>query len=173
MSVPMSPVSLDGSGKKHDYSFIPDHIPTEYRRQFIAELEDLERWAMANTDDARRDAIWFWSMKIPAVLASSFAGVFGYLDLKVATLITGATGSVCVIIDGLNPRGALRNTHVRAVHDLRRLQNEIKQGLRYSKPGKDLPEHLESLARHVQSEQSRISEYLREAETALGGARHP
>jgi hypothetical protein len=152
-------------------SFIPKHIPVEYRRQFIAELEELERWATANAEDAKRDAIWFWSMKIPAVLASALAGVLGYLDLKVATLVIGAAGSVCVIVDGINPRGVLRNVHVRAVHDLRQLQNEIKETLRYS-TNKNLPEFLASLSARIQSEQRRIAEYLREAETALGGARH-
>src|SRR5690349_1280376 len=171
MSEPLSPVGPigKGSGKAHDFSFIPKHVPAAYRRQFIAEIEELERWAIANAEDAKRDSIWFWSLKIPAILASSFAGVFGYFDLKVATLITGAAGSVCIIIDSLNPRGSLRNVHIRAAHDLRQLQNEIKEKLRYSTPNQQFPELLESLSKRVQSEQSRIAEYLRESETALGG----
>jgi hypothetical protein len=170
-----SPSALSGKKGRHTasaYSFIPDSIPARYRHQFISELDELEAWASLNAADARRDSLQFWLLKIPAILASACAGLFGYFNLQAATIITGAIGSICILIDGLNPRGSLRNVHIRAVHDLRQLQSEIKAKLRYASPAKDsLEEILASISELVQSERRRIGNYLREAESALGEAK--
>ena len=165
---PPPPKRSVGHGRA-GYSFIPDSIPARYREEITSELEELEVWASLNAKDARRDNLRFWCIKIPALLASSCAGVFGYFGLQAATIVSGAIGSACVLIDGLNPGGNLRNIHIRAVYDLRQLQDDIKAKLRYAVPGQDsLEDILKSVSGLVQSERHRIGDYLREAESVLG-----
>jgi hypothetical protein len=83
------------------------------------ELLELEEWAKANKRDASRDTWAFWGLKIPAILASASAGVWAHFGLTAVSVIFGAIASVCVIVDGIHPRGMLRNTHLRSYHDLR------------------------------------------------------
>lgn len=160
------------SGERN-FSFIPDEMPERYRRELVAELEELEEWANLNARDAKRDSVRFWVFKIPAILASSCAGAFGYFGLEAATVVSGAIGSICVLVDGVNPGGRLRNVHVRAVHDLRQLQNEVKGKLRYAAPVQsDWGEVTNAISELVHTERRRIGGYLREAESALGEARN-
>jgi len=50
-----------------------------------------------------------------------------YLELKVVNIALAAVAAVFVAIDGLYPGGMLRNIHIGAVHDLRKLglSNEL------------------------------------------------
>jgi hypothetical protein len=142
---------------------------SDIREQISQEIQELEQWAALNERDARRDDRRFWMLKIPALVASSFAGVFGYFDLHAATILSGAVGSFCVLADGLNPGGMLRNVHVRAVFDLRQLENDLKTRLRFLDPADDSLGRLRGeVSRAVQSERHRIGTYLKEAESNLG-----
>ena len=38
-------------------------------------LAELEQWAQGNLRDARHDAVAFWALKVPAILASASAGI--------------------------------------------------------------------------------------------------
>jgi hypothetical protein len=157
---------------RRNFSFIPDNIPARHRKELISEFEELEAWIALNAKAARRNSLRFWVLKIPAILATSCAGVFGYFNLQAATVVSGAIGSICVLIDGLNPGGTLRNIHIRAVHDLRQLQDDVKAKLRYGIPGQDSLEGiLGSIFGLVQSERRRIGAYLREAESVFGEAK--
>jgi hypothetical protein len=89
---------------------------------FISELED---WARLNQSDARHDTIRFWVLKVPAILSSASAGILAINHLETAAAILAAIATTCILIDGVNPGGQLRNAHVRAVHDLRTLQHQL------------------------------------------------
>jgi hypothetical protein len=91
-------------------------------QSFISELED---WARLNQADARHDTIRFWSLKVPAILSSASAGVLAINHLETAAAILASIATACILIDGVNPGGQLRNAHVRAVHDLRTLQHQL------------------------------------------------
>jgi hypothetical protein len=84
-------------------------------------LEKLEEWAITD----KRDALIFWIPKILATLVSAGAVGFAHLDMPLITAGAGAIGSLCVLVDGLNPGGMLRNIHHQAFHDLRSFQHEI------------------------------------------------
>src|SRR4051794_21830159 len=99
-------------------------IPRKSGQQLLDEyLAHLESWAEGNRKDARRDTWAFWSLKIPAILASASTVVWSHFHLSSVSVICGAIASACVLIDGLHPSGMLRNTHLRAYHDIRILIN--------------------------------------------------
>jgi len=147
-----------------------DEMPKILRDQ----MTELEAWAEDNRKDSRRDAIRFWALKIPAVIISAGAGIFAYFRLEAAAVIASGIASVCVLIDGLNPGGALRNSHYKAVHDLRILQHKMQAEWRIEGYvlGVDESEKLAArIIKDAQKEIERIATYLRDAESMLGSRR--
>ena len=138
-------------------------IPPDLRNQLL----ELEQWALDNRKDARRDALAFWSLKLPAVIAASGAGVLAHFELTTVSVVAGAAASLCVIVDGVHPRGMLRNVHMRAYHDLRylstRMVGEWRSRNRQSKP----TTVASKIIRDAEDERQKIALYIREAETAL------
>jgi hypothetical protein len=130
-----------------------------------AELEHLKQWAAANLKDARKDALAFWAFKIPAILASASAGIWAHFELTTVSMIAGAIASVCVIVDGIHPRGMLRNTHLKAYHDIRMLMSSMASRVRSTAgtPEKTVRE----IIRESEPKRKRIETYIRDAETAL------
>jgi hypothetical protein len=139
-------------------------IPDELLQQLI----ELERWAVANRDDAKRDAIAFWSLKVPAILASAGAGVMAHFDLSTTSVIAGAIASACILVDGVHPRGTLRNLHLRAHHDIRILASNMVVQWRSRDAVTDEQEVARRIIRDAEKERRRIAGYVRDAETALG-----
>ena len=132
------------------------------------QLMDLETWAQANRRDAKRDTFKFWSLKIPAIVVSAGSGVFAYFKVDSVAVIGGAVASLCVLIDALNPGGALRNAHLRAFNDLRILQTRMKSQwqvgfLRHEDPDTLGAEIIEGAAK----EKERINDAITNAETSL------
>lgn len=76
-----------------------------------AHIEELEIWAEANGKKARQDARAFWILKLPAIVASASASVWAFYHFPVITVLVGAIASLCMIVDGMNPRGMLRKIH--------------------------------------------------------------
>jgi hypothetical protein len=70
-------------------------------------LARLEQWAQDNKRDARNDTWAFWSLKLPAILASTSAIIWVKFNVGTASVIAGAIASICVLIDGIHPRGTL------------------------------------------------------------------
>jgi hypothetical protein len=140
-----------------------DSMPPVLKHQIL----ELEEWAKANKRDALRDGIGFWGLKIPAILASATAGVWAHFDLTAISVISGAIASICVIVDGIHPRGMLRNTHLRAFHDIRFLTTRMVAEWRSRKPRADGTSLARRIIRDGESERQRIANYIREAETAL------
>ena len=128
-------------------------------------LTELEQWAKANQRDARHDAVAFWALKIPAIVASASAGISAQYHLTNFSLFAAAIASFCVIVDGIQPRGILRNIHLRAYHDIRFLTSHMMTQLRSSE---DRPENaVRKIIRDSEPERKRIAAYIRDAESAL------
>jgi hypothetical protein len=89
------------------------------------QLNELEKWAQANENDAKNDAIKFWMLKIPALVLSASAGITAYFKWDLVPVILSAIASLCVLIDGLNPNGLLRSAHHGAFLDIRSLQHRM------------------------------------------------
>jgi hypothetical protein len=142
-----------------------DPMPTALREQ----LMDLETWAQANRRDAKWDTVKFWGLKIPAIVVSAGSGVSAYFKVDSVAVIGGAVASLCVLIDALNPGGALRNAHLRAFNDLRILQNRMKSEWQV---GFLLNEEPKPLAAKIidgaKKDKARINDDITLAETALG-----
>jgi hypothetical protein len=130
-------------------------------------LDELEKWATQNKLDARKDLAAFWALKIPAILSSAFAGVLGHFSLTTVSMIAGAIASVCVIIDGVHPKGMLRNTHLRAYHDIRILASSMMNKWRSRNRSSKDDNVVSGIIRDGEAERARIAAYVRDAETAL------
>ena len=146
----------------------PSYTPRdEIPRDLDAQLQDLERWAKGSEVDARRQTIAFWILKAPAIFGTACAGLFGHYGWETASLYVAAVSSLCILIDGLNPRGLLRSTYLRALHDIRNLTNRMMTQWR------SRPEHEGAVAiarqivRDSEEERNRIATYVRDAEAAL------
>jgi hypothetical protein len=140
-------------------TYSDDKIPLELRQH----LEELEQWAIGNYKDGRKDTIAFWSLKAPAIIAAAGAGVW-----TSASPVLGAIASVCVVIDGLHPRGMLRKTHLEAFHDIRILTNKMMTQWRTKSKEADADKMARRIVRAAEAPRDRIAAYVRNAETALG-----
>lgn len=140
-----------------------DSMPVDLRDY----LEELERWALANKKDMRLDTLAFWMLKLPAIFASASAGIWAYLQLPTISIICGAIASFCVIIDGLLPRGMLRNTHLRAYHDIRMLIYQIINQYRSRPSTATADDTSRRLIREAEVERQEIASYVRDAEATL------
>ncbi len=110
----------------------PDGLPLVAGGQFSPEdalneqIEDLERWVRANQRGERWESIRFWALRVPAfasALVATAAGSYG--DLRVVVGVAGAV-ALLVVIDSAWVVAMAQNPLVRALRDLRRLQNTAK-----------------------------------------------
>jgi hypothetical protein len=140
-----------------------NEMPTDLKHH----LFELEEWASANKADATKDTMAFWALKLPAIIASASAGLLAHFDLTTVSVLAGAIASGYVIIDGIHPRGMLRNTHIRAYHDIRILITRMASEWR-SRSVNSQPENIaRRIIRNAEPERQRIAAYIRDAETAL------
>jgi hypothetical protein len=151
----------DAAAKAPSLSF-DSSMPIDLQQQ----LYELEQWAIANKKDARIDAIAFWIFKIPAILGSTGAGLFAHFHWPTVSLISGAVASAFVIIDGVHPRGMLRNIHHRAYSDIRILSTSMvtQWRIRSSSIGDD--DTARQIMRDAEKERKQIAQYVRDAEIA-------
>ena len=163
-----SPRDSGGGGGSVSTNLWKVEMPPELTSQ----INHYETWALNNKNDAKRDAILFWILKIPAILFSVSAGLFAHFDIKLLPILAGAIASLCVLIDGLNPRGRLRNIHLKAHHDLRNLQHTIItewKKVSVVKPTVDeSAKRAAEILEEAHKESERIADYIKNAETALG-----
>jgi hypothetical protein len=137
-------------------------MPIEMRQY----IQGLESWALANKKDAQRDSLKFWSFKVPAIIAASVSGILGSLHLHPAIpILIGVVGGICVAFDGIVHPGKMRGFHIRALHDLRALENSIENqwniaSLRHINSNKLAAEMLESAGKKF----AEIAEYLKYGE---------
>ena len=150
---------LKGRRQQNDYQ---ESVPPELEAQLL----ELEQWADANQRDRKLDSVAFWSLKLPAVLASTRAGQLAHFQLTTIGVMAGAIASLCVLIDGVFPRGLLRNSHLRAYHDIRILSTNMMVQWRSRETGND-SEIARRIIRDAEPERQRIANYIRDAETSL------
>jgi hypothetical protein len=139
----------------------------------VDEIMELEDWATQNLKDSKNERLRYWMLKLPALLASSGAGLFAHFHSDMPSLIIGSLGSICVLIDGLYPSGTLRNVHLQAHHDLRALQQRMAAewriaSLENNHHSSDQDSLAAQILKNAQQEKDRIGAYIRDAETSLG-----
>jgi hypothetical protein len=87
-------------------------------------------------------------------------------------VVASAVASICVLVDGLNPGGTLRNAHYQAFYDLRNLQWEMRMQWRIRGVEAKDDDARNELAAHIIKDSKtrigRIATSLRDAESALG-----
>jgi hypothetical protein len=139
-----------------------------------SQIEDLERWALANLARDRREKLRFWVLRGVAFLgATGAAAAAGFALAKVAIALAGLA-ALAIAIDAAWPSGAFKNSHQRAVYDLRELQNTLK--LRWDKVRLAHPDplareriaHALALLDSVQAKRDEIGKYLGNAEPSPG-----
>ena len=133
------------------------------------QLTSLENWAQANRRDSQWDAVKFWALKIPAIVVSAGSGVSAYFNLHSVAVIGGSVASLCVLIDSLNPGGALRNAHLRAFNDLRTLQDQMKSDwqIGFLRHDEDLNLLAARIIEGARKGKERIGDAITNAETSL------
>lgn len=139
--------------------------------QLAIVIQSLERWATANEKDEKLDQIKFWSLKIPAMLASFLSAFSSFKQLALATQVAAGVASICVLLDGFLQPGMLRNIHHRAFLELRELQHNLLDQWRIGLLEGENPKILAAkLIKSAMKERQRINAYLEKGETAvLGG----
>jgi hypothetical protein len=143
----------------------PGDMPAELDR-FIRETE---QWVQENKRDARIAALKFWMLKGPAIASSALSGVALLQQVPEASAVLSALAAVCVLIDGVQPRGLMRNTLLSAVHDLRALEHEVVSKWRVgSLKGADSRLLAAGILEDAQVEWKKIEARVRDAETAFG-----
>ena len=145
----------------------PPHHDSKMPDELQDQLDEFETWAINNKNDARMDTFAFWMLKVPAILASASAGVWAQFNWTTVSVISGAIASLCVIIDGIHPRGMLRNTHLCAYHDIRNLTLHMMSEWRSRATNTNHDNVARKIISEVEPERQRIAEYVRNAETAL------
>jgi hypothetical protein len=160
-SAPNPAMSAPMKSRKRENT--PDSLPPDLRDH----IEELEEWASANKKEALQDTVAFWSLKVPAILAAASAGIWGHFELTAVSIVAGALASVCVIVDGIHPRGMLRNTHLRAFHDLRILTSRMMMEWRSRSTMAKDQNTARRIIREAEAERVRIAACIRDAETAL------
>jgi hypothetical protein len=142
--------------------------PTEFTDQ----MEDLENWANTNNKEAMADLMQYWALKLPAIFVSVSSAVFVHFKLNNLAVVAGAVAAACVLIDGLNPRGALRNVHRRAYNEISTLHANMAAKWRTDSLRREEAEQLAAeIIAESEAERNRISAYLTAAETALSDRR--
>jgi hypothetical protein len=155
---PLAGEPLPAAGNAH-----PDAMPADLRDQLL----ELEQWARGNNADARWDTLAFWALKVPAIAASASAGVLAHFGLTTVSVVAGAVASLCVVVDGIHPRGMLRNVHLRAYHDIRILTNRMMAEWRSRNANAKGENIARRIIKDAGDERQRIAAYIRDAETAL------
>lgn len=140
------------------------------------QIEDLERWAAANLKQDRSERIRFWVLRGVTFLGASGAAVAAGLALGKLAVGLGATAALAIAIDSAWPV-AFRNPALRAVHDLRELQNMLKlrwDKVRLAHPDPTAPQrvaHAMAMLDAVQAKREEIGKYLVRAEPSQGVSR--
>jgi hypothetical protein len=130
-------------------------------------LQQLKDWSDANAKDARRDAIKFWSFKIPAIVVATGSGLIASLHWPaLVSAVTGLIGGFCVTLDGIVRPGAMLKTHQRAVFDLGILSNSMKRQWDIGTLQHRSPDELAAgIISEAEERWQEIAVYLKQAET--------
>ena len=157
----------EGSEPRPLGNFAPDSAIDE-------QIADLERWALGNLARDRREKMRFWVLRGIAFMGGAGAAVVAGFGVSKAAIVLSGLAALAVAVDAAWPSGAFKNSHQRAVYDLRELQNTLK--LRWDKVRLAHPDpharervaHALALLDSVQSKREEIGKYLGNAEPSPG-----
>ncbi|HWA77962.1 MAG TPA: hypothetical protein VG937_36760 [Polyangiaceae bacterium] len=143
-------------------------------RAIDEQIEDLERWALANLRRDRSEKARFWTLRGVAFLGAVGAALsIGFAHTHVAIAASTVT-ALAIAVDSAWQGGAFKNPHQRAVHDLRELQNTIKlrwDKVRLAHGDPTAPQriaHALALLDAVQAKREEIGKYLGSSEPSPG-----
>jgi hypothetical protein len=137
------------------------------------QIEDLERWAVANLRQDRNEKIRYWLLRGVAFLGAAGAAVAAGLLATKAALVLAALAALSVAIDSAWP-SVTKSPSLRAVHDLRELQNSLKlrwDKVRLAHPDPQAPQrvaHAMAMLDQVQAKREEIGKYLASADPTQG-----
>jgi hypothetical protein len=136
------------------------------------QLDILEEWTVENLQLARRDAIRFWALKLPAIVSSASVAALEASGYGQVVIVLGVVTALCIAIDGLFPGGQLHNIHKRAACETRRLQQDTIIRWRRAQLDSDSSQSLakvgQAVLTSIQKERTRIDKYVTDAESSLG-----
>lgn len=169
--VPQSEVSARGD----DVADLLSRAPSDFAPETAIDeqIADLERWAEVNLIQDRNDKIRFWLLRGITFLGSSGAAVAAGLGTTRLAVGLGAASALAMAIDSAWPQ-AFRSPAMRAVHDLRELQNMLKlrwDKVRLAHPDSGAPQrvaHAMAMLDAVQAKREEIGKYLVRAEPSQG-----
>ncbi|HEX6766820.1 MAG TPA: hypothetical protein VF103_15100 [Polyangiaceae bacterium] len=137
------------------------------------QIEDLERWAFVNLRQDKNDKIRYWLLRSIAFLGAAGAAVAAGLLANKAALVLAALSALAVAVDSAWP-SAVKSPALRAVHDLRELQNSLKlrwDKVRLAHPDPHAPQrtaHAMAMLDQVQAKREEIGKYLVSADPTQG-----
>lgn len=137
------------------------------------QIEDLERWALANLRRDRNDKIRFWVLRGLAFAGATSAAIAGGFGVGKLAIVLGAIAALAVAIDSAWP-GSVRSPNRRAASDLRELQNTLKlrwDKVRLAHADVTAPQrvaHALALLDAVQAKREEIGKYLGNVEPSPG-----
>jgi hypothetical protein len=137
------------------------------------QIADLERWASVNLQQDRNERIRFWLLRGVTFLGSAGAAIAAGLGTTRLAVGLGSAAALAMAIDSAWP-AAFRSPAVRAVHDLRELQNTLKlrwDKVRLAHPDPMAPQrvaHAMAMLDAVQAKREEIGKYLVRAEPSQG-----
>ena len=170
----------EAPGRGDDVAELLSRAPSDFAPETAIDeqIADLERWAEVNLREDRNDKIRFWVLRGITFLGASGAAVAAGLASTKLAVGLGAAAALAIAIDSAWP-ASFRSPAVRAVHDLRELQNMLK--LRWDKvrlahadPG--APQrvaHAMAMLDAVQTKREEIGKYLVRAEPSQGLKKPP
>jgi hypothetical protein len=150
-------------------SFLPERAIDE-------QIEELERWAMINVRHDRNERVRFWVLRGVAFLGAAGGAVAVALATPKAGVALSALAALAITIDAAWP-APYRNPAMRAVHDLRELQNTLKlrwDKVRLAHPDPNAPQrvaHAMTMLDAVQAKREEIGKYLASADSSRGVSR--
>jgi hypothetical protein len=136
-------------------------------REFLEEMYDIKRWAMANEKSAKWDLANFWLLKIPAILVSASAATLAHYRLDAAATFAAGMASACVLIDGLRPRGLLHAAHSKTSATIYNLHARMASEYRQGRLNGEAPKPLAArILKESARERAQINEYIIQIESS-------
>ncbi len=150
----------------------PEGDKVKLARQLVErELDELEKWALGNLADSRRDRVRFWIFKGPAMISAAASSVLEAVHLGWVVIVLGLITAVFVVIDGAYPGGLLHNVHLAAAHELRALQHKARTMFNTAELRNDVVNAAPGILEMIQKERANIGKEITAVEASLGKAR--
>lgn len=151
------------------------HVPPSFlpEKAINDQIEELERWAQINVRHDRNERLRFWILRGIAFLGAAGGAVAVALAAPKLGVALSAAAALAVAIDSAWP-APFRNPAMRAVHDLRELQNTLKlrwDKVRLAHPDPSAPQrvaHAMTMLDAVQAKREEIGKYLASAASSSG-----